>query len=431
MRADIGRKYRAYPRAHQEQILIDWGHDARALWNLALDHRLMVGRKHDGSWVWSAEQCVLLTEIRNDPDPSVNWIRDLPAQSGQQILRRLDRAFVNMANPDHPAGTPVFKHRGDRMGIPFTGQAVQFRKLNRHWADVRFPVLGWLRIRLSRALGGTVRNATIARDGLGWHVSLGVHSGSKPAAPNGGPGCGVDFGVSISAWISTESTGRFMHPTLTVGEEKRLTALEQRKERQLTYAEKHNRGARSNRLARTIASIGALRARQARRRLDFTHKLTTDLSKNHGFVGIEDLRVKNMTASASRSRATADTRNRKQKAGLTRGVLDNAPGERRRQLAYKCPLYGSDLRPVPPQGTSQTCPSCKKRDPRNRLRCGREFACVHCGHIDHADRVASVEIEARARRMGDTVTKSTRSLHPEARDPASGARMRAAPAAAR
>ncbi|WP_246101231.1 RNA-guided endonuclease InsQ/TnpB family protein [Streptomyces cyaneus] len=271
MRADAGRKYRAYPRADQERILIEWGHDARALRNLALDHRLMVGRKHDGSWVWSAEQCVLLTEIRNDADPSVNWIRDLPAQSGQQILRRLDRAFANMANSDHPAGPPAFKRRGDRMGIPFTGQAVQFRKLNRHWAEIRFPVLGWLRIRLSRAVGGAIRNATIACDGLGWHVSLGVHSGAKPAAPNGGPGCGVDFGVSISAWVSTEPTGRSMRPTLTAGEEKRLTALEQRKERQLTYAEKYNRGARSKRLMRTIAAIGALRARQARRRLDFTH----------------------------------------------------------------------------------------------------------------------------------------------------------------
>jgi putative transposase len=40
------------------------------------------------------------------------------------------------------------------------------------------------------------------------------------------------------------------------------------------------------------------RARQARRRLDFTHELTTDLAKSHGWVGIEDLRVRNITGSA-------------------------------------------------------------------------------------------------------------------------------------
>ncbi|MGW6398538.1 zinc ribbon domain-containing protein [Streptomyces sp. NPDC055134] len=107
-----------------------------------------------------------------------------------------------------------------------------------------------------------------------------------------------------------------------------------------------------------------------------------------------------------------------------------SPGERRRQLAYKCHLYGSDLRPAPPQGRSQTCPCCKKRDPRNRLRSGREFACVHCGRIDRADRIVSLEIEARARRMGDTVIKSTRSPCAGARDQATGTRMRAALAAA-
>jgi putative transposase len=41
-----------------------------------------------------------------------------------------------------------------------------------------------------------------------------------------------------------------------------------------------------------------LKARQARRRLDFTHKLTSDLAKSHGWVGIEDLRVRDMTHSA-------------------------------------------------------------------------------------------------------------------------------------
>ena len=38
--------------------------------------------------------------------------------------------------------------------------------------------------------------------------------------------------------------------------------------------------------------IAKLRARQARRRQDFTHKLTTDLAKNHGWVAVEDLRAK-------------------------------------------------------------------------------------------------------------------------------------------
>jgi putative transposase len=76
--------------------------------------------------------------------------------------------------------------------------------LNRKWAEVRLPKVGYVRFRLSRPLGGVVCNATVSRDGLGWHVAFGLAIDAEPAAPNGLPGCGVDFGVACSAWVSDE-----------------------------------------------------------------------------------------------------------------------------------------------------------------------------------------------------------------------------------
>jgi putative transposase len=102
----------------------------------------------------------------------------------------------------------------------------------------------------------------------------------------------------VLGYVSDETGPRLLAPTLTTGEQRRLLGLERRKARQVRWAKRHNRGHYSRRLGRTIAQIAALKARQARRRLDFTHKLTTDLAKSHGWVGIEDLRVKNMTHSA-------------------------------------------------------------------------------------------------------------------------------------
>ncbi|MCX5608178.1 MULTISPECIES: transposase [unclassified Streptomyces] len=266
----------------------------------------------------------------------------------------------------------------------------------------------------------------MSRDGNGWHISFGVHTGRKPDGPNGKPACGVDFGVSASAFVSTESAPRLMTPTLTANERKRLKALEQRKARQITYAKKHNGGAYSRRLRTTIAQIAKLTTRRANRRRDFTHKLTTDLAKNHGLIGIEDLRVKSMSKSA-KGTAEKPGKNVRAKAGLNRSVLDNAPGERRRQLEYKCRMYGSVLVAVPPFHTSQTCAACGLVDPGSRKGCGRLFACTRCGHEDDADHNASVEIEARARRTGGSDINSTRST-PKVRVPASGRRrMREAP----
>ncbi|MFB6822596.1 RNA-guided endonuclease InsQ/TnpB family protein [Streptomyces virginiae] len=421
VKADMGRKYRAYPTGDQDQILAGWGHTARALWNVALEQRVYLWEQRRYT-LRSAEQCRHLTAARADLD----WIGELPAQAGQQILRSLDRAYDNFWNLAHPARFPARKKRGHRLSVPFPGQAVEVRKLNRKWAEVRLPKIGWLRFRLSRPIGGAIRNATVSRDGGGWHVSFGVHTGRKPGIPNGKPACGVDFGVAASAFVSTETTSRFMPPSLTADEKKRLKALEQRKARQITYAKKHNGGKYGTRLRATIAQIAKLTTRRANRRQDFTHKLTTDLAKNHGLIGIEDLRVTAMTASTKGAAGTPG-KSVRQKAGLNRSILDNIPGERRRQLEYKTRLFGSVLVAVAPFHTSQTCAACGQVDPESRKGCGRLFACTHCGHEDDADHNASVEIEARARRTGGSDINSTRSI-PRVRVPATGRRrMREAP----
>ena len=186
-----------------------------------------------------------------------------------------------------------------------------------------------------------------------------------------------------------------MAPTLSAGEHGRLLTLEQKKARQVTYAKRHNGGKYSRRLRRTITKIAALKARQARRRLDFTHKLTTDLTKNHGWVAIEDLRVNSMTHTARGTVETPGT-NVRQKAGLNRSILDNTPGERRRQLEYKARKFGSEIRVVPAPYTSQRCSACGAVDPKSRPGCGREFTCTTCGHADHADRNAAVNIRNKA-----------------------------------
>jgi len=419
VKANSGCRYRAYPTPEQAGRLAEWGHCCRAVWNLALEQRQYLYR-HRGYTLRAVEQCAQLTQARAE----LPWLADLPAQSAQQVLRQLDRAYDNWWNPKHPAGPPTFKKRSNRLVVPFPGQAVAVRPLNRKWAEVRLPKVGAVRIRLSRPLGGMVRNATVCRDGLGWHISFGIAAATEPAAPNGLPGCGVDLGVACSAWVSDEPSPRLLPPTLTEGEQRRLLGLERRKARQVRWAKRHNGGRYSRRLRRTIAEITRLRARQARRRLDFTHKLTTDLAKSHGWVGIEDLRVKNLTKSAKGTVGQPGS-NVRQKAGLNRAILDNAPYERHRQLAYKAPRFGSELRLVPPAFTSQTCAACGYRDPGSRPGCGRVFACTACGHQAHADHNASVVIEARARRAGSTVTYSTRS-HPRTARPAQS-RMREPP----
>lgn len=382
-----------YPSPDQAERLTEWGHTCRAIWNVALEQRQFAWQQRRNT-LRANEQCAYLTRARADLD----WIADLPAQCAQQVIRHLDRAYDNWWNPNHRAGAPERKKRRAYLSVSFTGQDVIVRKLNRHWAQVRLPKLGWVRFRMSRPLGGALRNATVKMNGAGaWHLIIGVAAARELATPNGLRGCGVDFGVACSAYVSDEDAPRLMRSSLSPGEKRRLLGLERRKARQVTYAKKHNGGKYSRRLRKTIGAVASLKSRQAGRRLDFTHKLTTDLAKNHGWVGIEDLRVMNMTASA-KGTVEEPGKNVRQKAGLNRAILDNTPYERRRQLEYKAPWFGSEVWVVPAPYTSQMCSACGVVDEASRPGYGREFSCTACGHQDHADRNAARNIEDKARR---------------------------------
>jgi hypothetical protein len=59
--------------------------------------------------------------------------------------------------------------------------------------------------------------------------AFGVATGAEPAPPNRLPGCGVDFGVACSAFVSDEPAPRLMPSSLTLGEQRRLLGLERRK----------------------------------------------------------------------------------------------------------------------------------------------------------------------------------------------------------
>jgi putative transposase len=66
---------------------------------------------------------------------------------------------------------------------------------------------------------------------------------------------------------------------------------------------------------KAVARLGALHGRIALQRSDWLHKLTTDLADAHPVIAMEDLRIKNMSASAVGT-VEARGKNVRAKAGL-------------------------------------------------------------------------------------------------------------------
>jgi len=90
----------------------------------------------------------------------------------------------------------------------------------------------------------------------------------------------------------------------------------------------------SNNWKKQKQKITRLHQRIAHTRNDFLHKTSNIISKNHAMVVIEDLKVTNMSKSASGT-IEAPGRCVKAKSGLNKSILDQGWGEFRRQLEYK------------------------------------------------------------------------------------------------
>ena len=249
----------------------------------------------------------------------------------QQALRDLDRAYRNFFAGR--AGFPRFKRRGhhDSFRIQQRNRsAVRVRRLNRRWGEVTIPKLGAVRFRWSRKPVGQIRHVTVSRDALGWHIALCCDEDAAEPVRRDWPAVGIDRGVTATVALSTGE----LHccPGLPPGPAQRLRRLARKAGRQETARRRRpsDQRKRSRRHQRTVDALAKLKAREARIRRDFLHKLTTDLAKSHGLVVIEDLHVTSMTRSTKGSIEQPGT-NVAQNRGLNRAILAQGWGELHRQ----------------------------------------------------------------------------------------------------
>ncbi|MFC7382579.1 RNA-guided endonuclease InsQ/TnpB family protein [Sphaerisporangium rhizosphaerae] len=146
----------------------------------------------------------------------------------------------------------------------------------------------------------------------------------------------------------------------------------------------------SKRRRKAVARVAALHAKVRRQRLDGAHKAALTLVAAYDVIVHEDLRIANMTRSASGT-IEQPGRNVAAKSGLNRGILDAGWGVFLTVIAHKAESAGRELIAVNPANTSRTCARCGHCAKENRSG-QAEFWCVACGHAAHADVNAAVNI---------------------------------------
>jgi len=276
------------------------------------------------------------------------------------------------------AAFPRFKKKGNRDSFRYPDP--KQIKLERENGRIFLPKLGWIRYRNSRLALGALRNVTVSSKGGKWFVSVLMRREVEQPLPHG-PSTGIDVGI---ARFATLSDGTFLAPLNSFKKhEQRLAKYQRRMARKTKFSNNWKKA--KGRVQRIHSSI-------ANARNDFLHKATTQISKNHAMVCIEDLQVRNMSKSAS---GTLEAPGRKvaQKKGLNKAILDQGWGEFRRQLEYKTRWNGGEFVAVPAAYTSQTCPCCGHISRENR-QTQALFACVSCGYENNADHVGAINVLA-------------------------------------
>lgn len=292
--------------------------------------------------------------------PICPWYYEVSKCAPQYALRQLSeawkQAFKKIKKP------PRFKKKGraDSFTVDGSLKVDHFR--------VKVPVIGWLKTYERLPVDQKPKSFTISRTADRWFVSwkIEIESTNKPKAH---PVVGVDLGIKA---LATLSNGEVFEGAKSYRKyEKKLSRLQWlNRHKQIGSANWKKAQVKIARLHRKIANI----------RKDTLHKLTSYLAKNHSRIGIENLNVSGMMANHK----------------LAKAIQDMGFYEFKRQLEYKCKLYGSTLVVVDQwYPSTKTCSQCHTEKDSMPLS-ERVFRCDNCGFTCDRDLNASFNLEQAA-----------------------------------
>ncbi len=305
-----------------------------------------------------------LIEWKSRPD--TQWLKDTPSQPLQQSLKDLERGYKNFFQKR--AAFPRFKKRGQNDAFRYP-QGVKLDQTNN---CIALPKLGWIRYRNSREVIGEVKNVTVIQSCGKWYVSIQTEYEVPEQVHKAASMVGLDAGVTK---LATLSDGTVYQPVNSFkANQRKLAMLQRQLSRKVKFSASWQKQKKKiQRLHSHIANI----------RRDYLHKVTSEISKNHAMIVIEDLKVCNISKSA-KGTAERPGRNIRAKSGLNRSILDQGWYEMRRQLEYKQLWRGGQVLAIPPAYTSQRCVCCGHTAKENR-QTQSKFVCQVCGYTENAD----------------------------------------------
>lgn len=318
-----------------------------------------------------------LAELKKQKE--FQWLNDAHAQALQCSLIDLGQAFQCFFKGKNDY--PVFKKKGKRDSF----RVPQAFKILPETSELKLPKIGVVRCKGLRVMDGIPKSITIVKKGDNWYASILYQVLYKEVKHPNNTIIGIDVGIKhLVTTYDGEKTAFHDHNPKLKELYNRLTILQKQ-------ASHKTKG--SNNQKKVYKKIAKLHQRITNMRKDTLHKVSRDICKNHAFVCVEDLKILNMSKSAS---GTIDNPGKRvaQKRGLNRSITRQGWGIFFQMLVYKTQETGSKICVFDARFTSQTCPECLHQAKENRPTQSL-FKCVECGFTHNADAVAAINLRGK------------------------------------
>lgn len=353
-------KYRIMPTKAQAELINKHIGSCRFVYNLALEAKIMA---YSGSKINLS--CFDLIKQLPALKDECEWLTEINSQSLQQSISHLDNAFTSFFKGQ--GDFPKFKKKSARQSFNVPQNVIIDEKKSKLICP-KFKKKG-IKIILHRKIKGDIRQATISRTPTGkYFVSIlcetNIAAPAKKAIKEKTT-VGVDLG--IKTFLVTSDGLEFDNPKYLKKAQLKLKYVQRK------YS--------TNKGKRTRKTLAILHEKVSNKRIDFLHKTSTNIVKNHDSIAIEDLNIKGMMSNHK----------------LAGAIGDVGWGTFVTMLEYKAEWNGKNILRIGRfEPSSKTCSNCGKINKELTLK-DREWLCS-CGILLNRDINAAINIKTFALR---------------------------------
>lgn len=363
----LGKKVRLYPTKEQEEQLWKSVGTARFIYNWTLAKQ-EENYKNGGKFISDNDLRKIITQLKKE---ELSWLNEVSNNVAKQSVKDACDAYKKFFKG--LSSFPRFKSRKKSRPSFYNDTS----KLKVKEKFVLIEKVGWIKTHEQVPMNVKYSNPRVSHDNKYWYLSVGIET-EQPNVELTDESLGIDVGVKDLAICSNGMVFKNINNTIVVKKlEKKMRRLQRTISRKYEINKNGKEYVKTSNIIKLEKQIKLLHRRLANIRTNYLHQTTSTIVKTKpSSVVMETLNIKGMM------------KNRH----LSKAIAQQCLYEFKRQIQYKCALYGIDFAEVDKwYPSSKTCSKCGNVKTKLSLS-ERVYKCECCSLEIDRDYNASINL---------------------------------------